>query len=386
MIIKNLNVRQIIWLIISLIVVSFAVYRLKFSAIPVIAHTVTIGELRSEIMGTGTLRARIKTTISPRIQERLAEVFVDQGDTVKAGQLLARLDAAELKQEVAVAQASLVESGAGVDRIDTDNARTQAVLQLSQVEHQRYTELAARNFVSQSDLDKTAQTLGVAKADVKRSKSSVIEARKQVLSAKENLSLREKQLAFTELRSPYDGLVVRRDRDPGVVVVPGASILEIIDTREMWVSAWVDETAMAALAVDQPVRVVFRSEPDKVYPGVVARLGRESDRETREFLVDVQVKQLPANWAVGQRAEVFIETGRHSDVVTIPQQFLQWRAGKPGVMVNQDGKANWRDIRLGLQGLQHSEVIEGLAADEQIVIPAQDVKQAIADGQAVKVQ
>lgn len=386
MIIKNLNVRQIIWLIISLIVVSFAVYRLKFSAIPVIAHTVTIGELRSEIMGTGTLEARIKTTISPRIQERLAEVFVDQGDTVKAGQLLARLDTVELKQEVAVAQASLVESGAGVDRIDTDNARTQAVLQLSQVEHQRYTELAARKFVSQSDLDKTAQTLGVAKADVKRSRSSVTEARKQVLSAKENLRLREKQLAFTELRSPYDGLVVRRDRDPGVVVVPGASILEIIDTREMWVSAWVDETSMAALAVDQPVQVVFRSEPDTVYPGVVARLGRESDRETREFLVDVRVEQLPANWAVGQRAEVFIETGRHNDVVTIPQQFLQWRAGKPGVMVNQDGKANWRDIRLGLQGLQHSEVIEGLAADEQIVIPAQDVKQAIADGQAVKAQ
>jgi len=170
------------------------------------------------------------------------------------------------------------------------------------------------------------------------------------------------------------------------VVVPGSSILEIIDTREMWVSAWVDETAMAALAVDQPVRVVFRSDPDKNHPGRVVRLGREADRETREFLVDVRVEQLPTNWAVGQRAEVFIETGRHHDVVTIPQQFLLWRSGKPGVMVNEDGKAHWRGIRLGLQGIQHSEVIEGLAADEHIFIPAKDPTQAIADGQAVKVQ
>jgi HlyD family secretion protein len=142
---------------------------------------------------------------------------------------------------------------------------------------------------------------------------------------------------------------------------------------------------MAALAVDQPVRVVFRSEPDKSYPGKVARLGREADRETREFLVDVRVEQLPANWAVGQRAEVFIESSRRSDVVTIPQHFLLWRAGKPGVMVNDDGKAHWRDISLGLQGQQDTEVTQGLSAGEQIINPTEP-KQTIADGQAVKVR
>lgn len=57
----------------------------------------------------------------------------------------------------------------------------------------------------------------------------------------------------------------------------------------------------------QKARVVFRSEPQKNYPGVVSRLGREMDRETREFLVDVRVEQLPVNWAVGQRAEVYIQ-------------------------------------------------------------------------------
>ncbi|MBS3954338.1 MAG: efflux RND transporter periplasmic adaptor subunit [Methylomicrobium sp.] len=380
---KKLSCRSIVWLIVSIIVLLFAVYWLKFKPIPVMAHIVTKGELRGEVMGTGTLEARVKTTISPRIQERLAEVLVDQGDTVKAGQLLARLDNTELRQQVAVAEASQAAAHASIERISSDEDRALAILELGRVEQRRYAELAARKLASQSERDKANEVLGVAEADLKRSRSSTNEARKQMTSAEKNVSLREAQLAFTEIRSPYDGLVVRRDRDPGVVVVPGSSILQLINTREMWVSAWIDETSMAPLTVGQPARVVFRSEPGLSYPGEVARLGREVDRETREFLVDVRVQQLPTNWAVGQRAEVFIETGRQSDAVIIPQHFLLWQTGKPGVMVNEQGKAQWRGISLGLQGTQDIEVLQGLSVGDQIIKPIDSLMQALEDGQSV---
>jgi HlyD family secretion protein len=91
------------WLVVAVVIV-FAVYRLKFSPMPVAAYILATGEVRGEVMGTGTLEARIKTTISPRIQEQLAEVLVDQNDFVKAGQLLARLDDGELKMQVGVAE------------------------------------------------------------------------------------------------------------------------------------------------------------------------------------------------------------------------------------------------------------------------------------------
>src|ERR1035437_7043733 len=103
------------------------------------------------------------------------------------------------------------------------------------------------------------------------------------------------------MRSPYDGLITRRDRDSGGIVVPGASILQLVATNEIWVSAWVDETAITGLKTGQPARVVFRSEPAQSYAGEVARLGREADRETREFVVDVRVKELPENWIIGQQ-------------------------------------------------------------------------------------
>ena len=370
------------WLLL-LVVVVVAGYRLKFSPTPVTTHTVATGEVRGEVMGTGTLEARIKTTISPRIQERLAEVLVDQGDAVKSGQLLARLDDAETKQQVAIAEATLAAARATVERVKSDEARARAVLQQAQLDHRRSTELLAGKIASQADFDKAAEVLHVAEADLKRAQAAIVEAESQGFTAEKTLLYQKEHLAFTEMRSPYDGLVTRRDRDPGGIVVPGASILQLVATNEIWVSAWVDETAMTGLKAGQPARIVFRSEPGKSCAGEVARLGREADRETREFVVDVRVKELPENWTIGQRAEVFIETGRKSGIVAIPQPYLLWREGKPGVFVNDHGKARWRELTQGLRGLKDLEVTQGLTAGEQIVKPAAGQKQPLADGQRI---
>jgi HlyD family secretion protein len=140
---------------------------------------------------------------------------------------------------------------------------------------------------------------------------------------------------------------------------------------------------MAGLKEGQPARVVFRSEPAKSYTGEVARLGREADRETREFVVDVSVKELPSNWTFGQRAEVFIETGRKTNALALPPRFLQWRAGQPGVFVADGGNATWRDVTLGLRGGEMVEVTQGLSAGEKVVAPADPKQLPLKPGQRV---
>ena len=264
----------------------------------------------SEVMGTGTLEARVRTTVSSRIQERLAELQVDQGDAVRKGQLLARLDDAELQQQVAIAEAVLAAAKRTADRVRADLERAKAVLAQAERDETRLRGLVAAQAVSQADADKALEGLKVAEADLQRSTAAIAEAEGQVLVAEKTLLHRREQLAFTRITAPYDGLILRRDREPGDLLVPGGSLLELISLDELWVSAWVDETAIARVAPGQPARVVFRSEEGRSYPGVVARLGRETDRETREFLVDVRVTELPKNWTIGQRAEVFIQTGQ----------------------------------------------------------------------------
>lgn len=187
----------------------------------------------------------------------------------------------------------------------------------------------------------------------------------------------------TQIRAPFDGLVVRRNRNPGDVVVPGSSILDVISTGQLWISAWVDETAMGKLAAGQPARIIFRSAANAVKQGKVARLGSETDRETREFLVDVDVLQLPEQWAAGQRAEVYIETGRSDDTIFVPQRFIVWRNNQSGVIIDYNGKAQWRKVTLGLRGKDNVEITGGLTADDTVIcaLPGAELPR---DGRAVK--
>jgi multidrug efflux pump subunit AcrA (membrane-fusion protein) len=178
---KALLTRSIYW-VIPVVALIFIVYGLKSSPLAVTVHTVTQGDLQAEITGTGTLDARIKTTISPRIQERLADVLVDQGDTVKSGQLLARLDNTELLQQVAVMQATLTNAKTTADRIRIDESRAQAVLQQALLARNRLAALIEVKAAPQEELDKATEVLNVAKADLKRSQLATTEARDQIIT------------------------------------------------------------------------------------------------------------------------------------------------------------------------------------------------------------
>ena len=110
------------------------------------------------------------------------------------------------------------------------------------------------------------------------------------------------------------------------------------------------------------------------------------DRETREFLVDVRATELPKNWTIGQRAEVFIETDRQADAVLLPTGFLVWKRAKAGVFVNANGKAQWREVTAGLLGRDHVAITQGLSAGDQVVQVPDGQKAALTEGQNLAIQ
>jgi RND family efflux transporter MFP subunit len=349
--------------------VAAAVYWGRFRPTEVHSHRVTRAELRAEVMGTGTLEARVKSSVTPKIAGRIRSIEVDQGDEVVRGMLLVTLDDDELQQQVDIAQANLEAAQAAIDTLSSDELRAAATLTQAESEFQRNEQLVARNAISQEAVDKSVEALAVADAAVSRAKFAVIEGRKQLVAAEKTVRYHQAQLADTRITAPFDGLIVRRRRDAGDVAVPGSPILTLISTKVLWISAWVDETAMSQLAVGQPVRVVFRSEPYRAFSGKVARLGREVDRETREFVVDATVLELPVNWAVGQRADVYIETARKPNVTFLPPEFVVWRDNAPGVFIDDKGSADWRPLVLGLRRHDMVEVIRGVEPGETAVMP-----------------
>lgn len=357
-------------------------YWFRFSPIAVIEHKVVAGPILSEVMGTGTLEARVSTTISPKISGRIEEVLFDQGDEVQTGDLLVRLDDAELMQQVAIAKANLDASQSAITRLEADKSRANAVVIQARKLNQRRQELLPSRAVSQEEVDAAVESLGVAEAGLSRAEAAITEGQKELVAAEKTLEYHRARLADTRITAPFDGLIVRRYRESGDVVVPGSAILSLISMNELWISAWVDETEMEKIKPDQPARVVFRSAPNHSYAGIVVRLGREADRETREFIVDVRVLELPSNWAVGQRAEAFIESARKESAILLPPRFIELRDMQPGVFLNDNGYAQWQPVELGLRSPARVEATKGLTVDQTIVIP-QDETFRLRDGRKI---
>jgi RND family efflux transporter MFP subunit len=362
------RVFQVAKLLAVLAVVGGAVYWMKFSPVPASGHRIELGEIVAEVMGTGTLEARVKSAVSPKIAGRIETLLVDEGDRVEAGQLLFSLDDADLRQQVEIAEANVASSLAAITRLETDQSRAQAVLEQAKRSHDRIQQLVVRNVTTAEDGDKATESLRIAQAGMARAEAALVEGHKEQITAEKNLAHRRALLKDTHVVAPFDGLIVRRMRDPGDIVVPGSPTLTLVSLDEIWVSAWVDETEMARLRVGQPARVAFRSEPRQSYEGQVARLGREADRETREFIVDVRVLKLPENWAVGQRAEVYIETARKSSVPVLPTRYVVWRDAAAGVYCQVGDEARWRAVKLGLQSREAAEVLEGLAPGDVVLM------------------
>lgn len=379
--------RRVLWrsgqLLVVLGAIAAGVYWTQFAPVPVAMHTVQRGEIVAEVMGTGTLEAHISATISPKISGLITAVLVDQGDHAAAGQVLVRLDDSDLRRQVEVAESALATADAAVERRQADCARASAVLDQARYDYDRIENLVKQGTGSATEFEDARKTLRVSEADLSAAEAALVEAQKQVVTAERTLEYQKAKLADTVIRAPCAGLIVRRDRDPGDVVVPGSSILLLVSTDELWVRAWVDETEMAQLRPGQPARVVFRAEPGRSHPGEVARLGREVDRETREFVVDVRVRELPANWAVGQRAEVYLETGRTVDAWCLPARLIVWRDGQVGTFVDAGGRAEWRALQLGLRGRELVGVVQGLSAGDRVIAPASPKAGGLRPGQRV---
>ncbi|MBF0101412.1 MAG: efflux RND transporter periplasmic adaptor subunit [Desulfobacterales bacterium] len=364
---KLLATRKMVLWAVLIIAVGLVIYRIRFMPLSVSVHRVSKGQVIVEVMGTGTLEARTRSTVSSKIQGRLTQILADQNMSVKKGQILARTDDGELIEQVNIAEASLNSARATAERVKTDEVRAKVFLSQAKRDYQRYIKLSESKTVSESDLEKNREKLLIAEADISKASATITEAMLQIVTAEKNLLYHRLRLENTQILSPFDGCVVRRNMEAGDIVVPGASVFELISTDEMWISAWVDESAMSGLAADQSARIVFRSEPSKSYLGKVVRLGREVDRETREFIVDVRIEHLPENWAVGQRAEVYIEINRKSDVLLIPSRMIVWCDGKSGVYVVINKKAVWKEVKFGLKGFDVSEITEGLSLNDIVI-------------------
>jgi HlyD family secretion protein len=260
------------------------------------------------VYGLGTVEAKVVAKLGFEVAGRLAEVAVDQGNRIEIGRTLARLDASEQQAKLAQAEAELRQADAAVAQAKARLERAKALLVQRRSINDRRQALVRRGTVSQEAAEDAEAGSAVAAADVAVATSDQEAARGAVEAAKARTLLERAVLAKFTLSAPFDAMVVERLLEPGATVAPGAIALSVVDPSTVWVRAFVDESLAGRLAVGQPATITLRSHQGESLTGRIARIDIENDRVSEERKVHVAFDQIPADFHLGEQAEILVDT------------------------------------------------------------------------------
>jgi HlyD family secretion protein len=214
--------------------------------------------------------------------------------------------------------------------------------------------------------DEANDRFRLARADLDRVLAQRSEATRGIDVATGGAEQRRVAVVRATLLAPFDGLVTRRLREPGDTVSVGSTVLRIVDTERVFVSAAMDETVLPQLAEGQRGAIFFPGVSVPV-PGVVSRISWEADRQTHEILVEVTPERLERRVAIGQRADVRVALGQHEHAVRVPIRMIHHDDSGPYVYVDRGGRIEIVRPRFGLSGDEHAQVLEGLAEGDAVL-------------------
>jgi HlyD family secretion protein len=329
-----------------------------------IAHTIEAGELTREVFGRGAIESEREAALGFDLSGRIAEVLVVEGQRVTMGQELARLDLDQARAELDVASSTVAASRAALARLAADESRAQIALDAATRERARTQALLRVSAIAPIDLDTALDRERLARAELDRVLAQRGEASRSISVARRGADARQATLTRATLLAPFDGIITRRLKEPGDTASVGATVLRLVDAERVYARAWIDESALGALAEGQPATI---TAPDgRTLRAEVSRVGVEADRQTHEILVDIRPVEPMGRVAIGQRADVWVQVETRADAVRLPVAFIQREGDALFVQVDDAGKIARRAIKVGLSGREAVQV-EGLAAGELVL-------------------
>lgn len=294
-----------------------------------VALTVSVAKPAKEeiirlVQAPGDVEAVLEVEISSEIVAKIDEMPVEEGDLVKKGDLLCRLDDNNLRAEVESGQARIAQLRAAIVQADAD------------------LEKAERDLGRQVTLSETESTSDLELRDYKtlRDKMKAVREMRQqeLVQAEAGLKRIHEDLERTVIRSPIDGIISRLVAELGEVVItgtmnnPGTVIMTISDLSKMQVRARVDEVDIPLVQPGQKARVYLQSDQDKPVPAKIIRVAskgiKPTGRDVVTFEAIMEVLSNEARIKPGMTANVEIEVDKRDDAITIPVEAIVHRMRK----------------------------------------------------------
>lgn len=338
-------------------------------------------EVAVQVFGLGTVEARVQSKIGFKVAGVLVELTADLGDRVAKGAVLARLDSREQAARVARAKAAVEQAEANLQRATAGVAKAEANYANAQNISRRRQTLAATAIASVETAETAVNAERASAAELNLARSDIAVAQAAIGDAKAQQQQEAATFDFHTLAAPYDAMVIARQKELGSALAAGEPVFAIIDPRSVWVLAYVDETKAGEIALGQPVEIVLRSQPGRRLAGRVARIQPESDRINEERKIEVAFDRIPADFNLGEQAEVTITTVHLAAARLVPQSAIENLAKNSGtIWTLEDGRLQRRQVALGHRLLDgRYEIVGGLP---ETSVPIIELPRGLREGRA----
>ena len=314
-----------------------------------------IGPVREELLLTGSLKAKETVDINPKITGRIERINFLVGDWVEAGAIVAEIEVDELEQQVKRSEASYSVSVANI-------ASRKAELASSKADLDRAKLLFDEDLLSPQEYQQAQTSLEVLEAQVQLAEA-------QLEQSTAELSELRIRLEQAKIYAPMSGLVSARYVDPGALVAPGNSIIQIVNLSTMVTRGNVPERNVDKLAVGRAAAVHVDAIPGRQFEGRVARIAPVLDAATRSAIIEIDISNPGAVLKAEMFARITLDLGSTREATLIPRDGLVYRGQQPGVYVvsDQQDRPVFRVIETGLTREGEIEVLANLDPGTRIV-------------------
>jgi macrolide-specific efflux system membrane fusion protein len=337
-----------------------------------VTATAALGDLEQSVLATGTLQAFKQVSVGAQASGQIKSLSVALGESIKKGQLIAEIDAMKQENDLRNTQAALLSAEALL-------GSRQALLKQAELNFQRQKELLAADAISRQAYEQAEATLGTSRADIKTSEAQIAQARIAADTAQVNLS-------YTRILAPMDGVVVALVAQQGQTVNANQSapiIIKLARLDTITVKAQISEADVVRVKPGQKVYFTILGAPEKRYYTTLRSVDPAPDSIVTDTATTVNtataiyynglldVPNPEGLLRISMTAQVYVVLNEAKGVITIPSAAIA-QAGRRGPtsvrVVNAQGKAEKREVKVGINNNVNAEILEGLAVGEKVVL------------------
>jgi len=336
--------------------------------------TVTRSPEKSELLLPGSIQAIAEAPVLARADGYMVRRMADIGDTVRAGQPLAEIEAPELDEQIRQSKAALQQAQAGVNQALSNLKRGQSDTELARITAQRFASLAAQGVISRQDNDRYHSEHESQVAAVQSLQDAVAVQQSNVGAAEASLARLEKLKSYQVVKAPFEGVITVRNVDVGALVNAGNTLLfRIAQTGTLRTYVNVPQTYATSIRPGQPARLTVVDHPGREFPGAVARTAKALDSATRTLLVEIHVPNPAGALLPGMYARVNLVSGRQDSPLLIPGDALIVRGEGAMVATVSGDTVHLKKIEIGRDYGDRIEVRSGLQDGDLVIPNAADV-------------